>query len=74
MAWNQDLSDFDEANNDRVKIEKKLAVPCRTCEHIFGRLRLTWIFCVHCNKGVCMGEHGLQKPNSRITKCVEHWD
>ena len=70
----QDLGDFDENHDDRAKIlDDHKAVPCRICEHVFGRLRLTWIFCIDCNQGICDGEHGRQVPHSRITKCIRHF-
>jgi hypothetical protein len=74
MAWdNADVTDFDENNNDRSKIDKGHPVPCKLCEHVFGRLRLTWVYCIQGNHGFRIGEHGQIVPNSRISKCILHW-
>jgi hypothetical protein len=60
MWENPDLAPFSAgADDDKAKImEHGRAVPCRVCETIFGRLRLTVRYCNMCHRGFCEGEHG----------------
>ena len=53
-----DLSEFNSKRTDKTKIGDGLAVPCRICEAVFARIRLTWRYCATCEKGFCEGEHG----------------
>lgn len=55
---NVDLSPFDKDNNDKAKIGEGLWVPCRICENMFKRIRLTLRYCNNCGVGFCEGEHG----------------
>jgi len=58
MWSNPDTSEFDPGDNDRAKIARERAVPCRLCESAFRRLRLTLRYCAECGRGFCEGEHG----------------
>ncbi len=65
-----DLSAYDSKHNDRQKIEEGSAVPCRICENVFRRIRLTWRYCADCNQGFCEGEHGTFARGGRGS-CVQ---
>lgn len=58
MWQGADYGPFDSNNTDRAKITNGQAVPCRICEVAFRRLRLTFRYCAHCERGFCEGEHG----------------
>jgi len=53
-----DLSAFDPERDDQVKIGAGYWVPCRICEEIFLRVRLTARYCNTCKRAFCEGEHG----------------
>jgi len=54
-----DLGPFDPNNTDRDKIMSAGAwVPCRICEEVFLRVRLTARYCNTCSRAFCEGEHG----------------
>ena len=53
-----DLTSYDPQNTDEAKIGNGAAVPCRICEGVFRRVRLTWRYCAWCHKAFCEGEHG----------------
>ena len=57
MWTTADLGPFDPQNDDSAKIASGIAVPCRACEAIFRRLRVTLRYCADCRKGYCEGEH-----------------
>jgi hypothetical protein len=65
-----DFGEFDSDNTDRSKIEHGTAVPCRICESVFRRVRLTWRYCAECNMAFCEGEHGTFARGGRGT-CVQ---
>jgi hypothetical protein len=56
--WQVDLSDYNDADTDEAKIARSVGVPCRICESVFRRVRITWRYCAWCHKGFCEGEHG----------------
>ena len=50
---------FDLGYDDQKKImDDGVWVPCRICEEIFLRLRLTKRYCNTCKRAFCEGEHG----------------
>jgi hypothetical protein len=54
-----DLTEFDKQTDDAEKIGTLgKGVPCRICEKVFGRLRVTWRYCAQCRHAFCEGEHG----------------
>ena len=53
-----DLSPFNPAEDDAVKIDGGKWVPCCICREIYGRIRLTVRFCASCRRAFCDGEHG----------------
>lgn len=60
---NADLHEWDEqahtsGDTDKSRILGKKAVPCRICEVVFKRLRLTLRYCNSCGTAFCEGEHG----------------
>jgi len=57
-TWKIDCSDFDPKKTDEDKINDGEGVPCRICEQVFRRLRITWRYCATCHQGFCEGEHG----------------
>jgi len=58
MSWlNADYGNYEEINNDEVKIINGIAVPCRICESAFRRLRMTLRYCATCHRGFGEGEH-----------------
>lgn len=69
-AYPVDISAFDEEHTDRKKIEDGAAVPCRICEAVFRRIRLTWRYCASCEQGFCEGEHGTFARGGRGS-CVQ---
>lgn len=70
MWERQDLGPFDANHTDTEKILSGIAVPCRICENVFRRLRLTLRNCALCDKGFCEGEHGTFATRGRAT-CVQ---
>jgi hypothetical protein len=74
MFENQDLAPFDANHTDAEKINAGIAVPCRICETVFRRLRLTVRYCAVCNKGFCEGEHGTFaiRPRATCVQCGPH--
>jgi len=62
---NVDHSAFD--GDDKKKIESGQAVPCRTCEEVFGRETITFRYCMHCKMAFCEGVHG---SYSRVGKAI----
>jgi hypothetical protein len=52
------LGGFDKEHDDARKIGDGLWVPCRICEEVFLRVRLTARYCNTCKRGFCEGEHG----------------
>lgn len=67
-----DVSSFDEEEKDNEKIAAGYLVPCRICEIVFARIRLTWRFCADCGKAFCDGEHG-RFVNGRQAYCIHCW-
>jgi hypothetical protein len=58
---NIDLRNWNESDNDKSKIEGPgdgLWVPCRICQEVFLRIRLTGRYCNTCGRAFCEGEHG----------------
>lgn len=56
-----DLTGWSEnqARDDKKKIdEDDLWVPCRICQEVFLRIRLTSRYCNTCGRAFCEGEHG----------------
>ncbi len=53
-----DMSEYDEIDTDEAKIKREIGVPCRLCDSVFCRIRITWRYCSYCHKGFCEGEHG----------------
>lgn len=60
-----------EDTDDKAHIEDGEPVPCRICEEVFGRIRLTWRFCIKCHQGFCQGEHGTFGSGPGF--CLKHW-
>lgn len=58
MWAHADLTPWDPQQDDKTKTDQGIAVPCRLCESVFGRLRLTLRYCSSCRRGFCEGEHG----------------
>ena len=53
------MTPFDAAHDDQKKImDDGVWVPCRICEEIFLRIRLTRRYCNTCKRAFCEGEHG----------------
>jgi hypothetical protein len=67
-----DLSDFDAGERDDVKIGRGVYVPCRICQEMFSRIRLTQMYCDTCKMGVCSGEHGQWTDGGKHVLCVRH--
>jgi hypothetical protein len=65
-----DLSAYDDDNNDELKIAEGIGVPCRICDSVFRRIRVTWRYCAACHHGFCEGEHGSFARGGRGT-CVQ---
>lgn len=54
-----DWSQYNEKANDEKKITvQDKWVPCRICEDVYRRVRLTARYCNKCKKAFCEGEHG----------------
>ncbi len=54
-----DTDTFDCNRDDQKRILDDGAwVPCRICEEIFLRVRLTRRYCNTCKRAFCEGEHG----------------
>ncbi len=53
-----DLSGWSKENSDQEKIKGRAFVPCRICEAVFQRIRLTRMYCDECKMAFCQGEHG----------------
>jgi hypothetical protein len=53
-----DLDEFDPSRDDKSKITAGIWVPCRICQEVFLRIRLTARFCNTCSRAFCEGEHG----------------
>jgi hypothetical protein len=70
MWGNADYGPFDQKKTDKKKIDAGIAVPCRICLDIFGRLRITSRYCMKCKKGFCEGEHGNFPLGGKVGKCV----
>ena len=68
--YSVDLSNYDSSHTDREKIENGTGVPCRICDSVFRRIRITWRYCAECNRGFCEGEHGSFARGGRGT-CVQ---
>jgi hypothetical protein len=58
MSERSDVTPFDLADPDSAKIARGLAVPCRICETIARRIRLTRRYCTCCERAFCGAEHG----------------
>lgn len=70
------MSNWDSNNNDQEKIGAfKHYVPCRLCQEMFHRIRLTQYFCGTCKRGICEGEHGMWygKGARGVPQCVYCW-
>jgi len=65
-----DLSAFDANETDEQKIMNDIGIPCRICEHVFRRIRITWRYCAECHQGFCEGEHGTFARGGRGT-CIQ---
>jgi hypothetical protein len=57
-AAKTDLEEFNPSHNDKAKITDETWVPCRICQEVFLRIRLTARFCNTCSRAFCEGEHG----------------
>lgn len=71
ILWNYpDISPWnpDAPQHDIQIVTSLRPVPCRICENVFGRLRLTACYCHECGMGICVGEHGIPDENRFI--CV----
>jgi len=55
---NVSFAPFDSDYDDKDKISDGLWVPCRICEQIFMRVRLTARYCNTCGRAFCEGERG----------------
>ena len=64
-----DLRCFDEQDDDERKISNDHWVPCRICEEMFLRVRLTMRYCNICKRGFCEGEHGFAGRGPAV--CVQ---
>ncbi len=74
MFQYQDVSEYNPHNTDEQKILNDVAVPCRICEAVFLRLRLTMRYCAWYHKGFCEDEHGTFAIRGRgsCVKCGHH--
>lgn len=61
-----------ETTDDKAIIDGGGPVPCRICEEVFGRMRLTWRYCAVCHEGFCEGEHGTFAHKGPAF-CLKHW-
>ena len=53
------LEEFNPNRKDKEKIlDNEAWVPCRICEEVFARVRLTVRYCDTCERVLCEGEHG----------------
>ena len=59
-----------DGETDEQKIKKNIWVPCRICERIFNRVRLTALYCYECREGICEGEHGRFHQNKNRFLCI----
>lgn len=67
------LGAYTDTRNDRQLIDEDgVWVPCRICEDVFRRLRLTARYCATCNQGFCEGEHGSFGPTPGRGRCLRH--
>jgi hypothetical protein len=73
-----DISWFDESKTDDCKIDERrnregisYGVPCRICEMIFCRIRVTWRYCNKCKMAFCEGEHGSFDTSNNLWLCVQ---
>jgi hypothetical protein len=68
------LGPYDRDRTDQAKIIDHAAVPCRICEAVFQRLRLTMRSCDSCGMGFCEGEHGNSAGGAHgvCVRCNEH--
>jgi hypothetical protein len=73
MDWqNPDLRGFKDEDNDEARIGQgvPVPVPCRICQSMFGRLRLTVRYCRWCKRAFCEGEHGtFSKAGAYCVRC-----
>lgn len=69
--YDVDLSKYDKSHEDKEKIGEGFAVPCRICEEVFSRIRLTWRYCEDCGRAFCEGEHGTFAFHNR-GRCLQH--
>ena len=66
-----DLTGWNAEKDDKKKIaDGRLFVPCRICEAVLQRIRLTRIYCQHCKMAFCTGEHGLWRDVFVCVICV----
>jgi hypothetical protein len=70
MSERSDLAPFDLVDPDSAKIARGLAVPCRICEAVARRRRLTRRYCACCERAFCEAEHGGVAPSGRGS-CIE---
>ena len=70
MGPRTDVRPFDPTDPDRVKIERGMAVPCRMCERLFHRVRLSRRYCACCDRAFCEEEHGGTALGGRGS-CIE---
>ncbi len=54
---NIDTDDFNKECDDKEKVAD-FWVPCRICQEVFLRIRLTKRYCATCKRAFCEGEHG----------------
>jgi len=79
MDWDKvDWRSFADNDRPRDKSDKDIiagggVVPCRICDSMFGRLRLTKRYCGKCFNGFCEGEHGTfsQGRGAYCVQCEE---
>ncbi len=73
-AVTEPIVNFDPCESeyeDKEKIGDGLWVPCRICEQIFMRVRLTARYCGKCGFAFCEGEHGgfVQRGPALCVQC-----
>lgn len=71
MESQVDIGAFDNERKDDVKIgANERYVPCRICQEMFNRIRLTQLYCYECKRAVCNGEHGQWFVKGNHVLCV----
>lgn len=70
MSPKADFSDWNPRRTDKAKIERDIFIPCRICEELFRRIRLTKRYCQECRKGYCEGEHGILRNRGLCLVCL----